>query len=99
MLIDSLNETSVILGSLAAIIGTLAGLFKWLSTTILKAIQNTIANDLLEITSNTRQLIPNGGTHLADSINRLEVNQAKTGAEVEAIAQAFREHQADHRVK
>lgn len=97
MFIENLENTSVVLASTAAIIGVLAGLFKWFSKKIVMVIEYQIKQDLNEITSNTRQLIPNGGTHLADQITRLEISQAKTCAEIQSVAKAFSEHLADHR--
>lgn len=97
MLTENIETASVVLGSVAVIIGVLAGLFKWLSKKIAIVIEYQIKQDLKEITANTRQLIPNGGTHLADQINRLEISQAKTCAEIQSVAKAFSEHLADHR--
>lgn len=99
MFIENIENTSVILGSAAVIVGVLAGLFKWFGNKISMVIEYQIKQDLNEITANTRQLIPNGGTHLADQITRLEISQAKTCAEIQSVAKAFSEHLADHRSK
>jgi hypothetical protein len=99
MWINTLESASVALGSLAVIIGTLAALFKWLSRKITSVIEHELKRDLSEITRHTAQLIPNGGTHLADQITRLEISQAKTCTEIQAVAKAFTEHLADHRAK
>jgi hypothetical protein len=99
MWINTLESASVTLGSLAAIIGTFAALFKWLSRKITSVIEHELKRDLSEITRHTAQLIPNGGTHLADQITRLEISQAKTCTEIQAVAKAFTEHLADHRAK
>jgi hypothetical protein len=98
MTITLLADAAAVVGSLSIILGAIIGIVRWSVWKITKIVRTEIGDQLRNIRINTNQLLPNGGTHLADTIRKLEVNQSKACTEIQALRLSMQEHLADHRV-
>jgi hypothetical protein len=97
MTITLLADAATIVGSLSVIVGAIVGLVRWSVWRITKIVNSEIGDQLRDIRISTNQLRSNGGTHLADTIKNLEVNQTKACSEIYALRLSMQEHLADHR--
>jgi hypothetical protein len=86
MNVSVLNTIALILGSLATIIGALAVVYK-----IVRRMENAIGTDTKGRTLAERldrvehQLWENGGSSLADRVNKIEISSRETATEVKFI--------------
>lgn len=93
----SLGELSIAVSAIAAVVMmTLRYFVKHVDTRIEHHLR-MIDHRLDRVEKRTEQLIPNGGSSLADSIHRLEARQLSEVAEQKAIRRALEQHLTEHR--
>ena len=97
MTITLLADAATVVGSISVIVGALIGIVRWSVWKITRIVRTEIVDQLRHIQISTNQLRPNGGTHLADTIRQLEVNQSKACTEIQALRLSMQDHLADHR--
>jgi flagellar biosynthesis/type III secretory pathway M-ring protein FliF/YscJ len=101
---SELRTSIVSAGEIALAITAILALFMMVLRYFVKQIDKRIAehvktiDDRLDkVETRTEQLLPNGGSSLADSIHRLEARQLGEIAEQKAIRRALEEHLSEHR--
>lgn len=100
----NLRDQIMSLGELALAITAIGALVSVVLRHFVKRVDTRISEHLDRIDARlnrveerTEQLIPNGGSSLADSIRRVEARQLSEVAEQKAIRQALEEHLTEHR--
>lgn len=83
--------------ALAAIAGVVIGATRFIMRRFAESVRDIVEDELAPIKARTEQLLPNGGSSLADSIRRVEARQLEERAEQRAIREALEVHLSEHR--
>ena len=89
-------EAGAVTAALAVIVGSIAALLRFTAKRFTNAVRDQVGDALEEIRDNTAQLKPNGGTHLADAINRLENRQMQIKKQTDRLTKVLSAHLRYH---
>lgn len=89
-------DAGAVTAALAVIVGSVAALLRFTAKRFTSAVREQVGDALEEILDNTKQLKPNGGTHLADAIERLESRQLQIKRQTDRVAKVLGEHLRYH---
>jgi hypothetical protein len=81
-------EAAALVAAIAAIMGTVAGVWRF---TVKKFTQN-LQEALDEVKHNTRELMPNGGTSVADAVRRLDTRTLSMETQIQYLTDGLRKH-------
>lgn len=94
---DFVLRVGAVCGALVVVAGFVAAVARYSTKKFTGSVREIVAESLSPIESRTMQLIPNGGSSLADAVRRIDAAQVHIRAEQAALRTALESHLAQHR--
>lgn len=85
---NSIIQAAAIVAAIAGIMGTIAGVWRF----TVKKFTESLQEALDEVKHNTRELMPNGGTSVADAVRRLDTRTLSMESQIQYLTDGLRTH-------
>jgi hypothetical protein len=86
--VSPIVEAAAIVAAIAGIMGTIAGVWRF----TVKKFTESLQTALEEVKNNTRELMPNGGTSVADAVRRLDTRTLSIETQIQYLTDGLRTH-------